>query len=158
VDQNPAMTQSSNIRQLLTDAKLGLIPYLDQRLQEIVNSWQQRQNIELQPYDIYLGECNTSAANEPRPLISQSISLKFFIIGSIQERLELFLLTSELQNDLDATIFEWSNREWYQFEKPLKRPVTQITGGLDYEVLENLSNTCRMTLYREFDLIYSVSF
>ncbi|WP_066376308.1 MULTISPECIES: hypothetical protein [unclassified Anabaena] len=152
------MTQPSNIRQLLTDAKLGLLPYLDQRLQEIANSWKQPDTLQLQPYDLNFGECNTSAANEPRPVISQSIAVKFFIIGSISEKLELFLLASELQNDVDAAIFEWSNREWYQFEKPLKRPVTQITGGLDYEVLENPSNTCQITLYREFDLIYAVSF
>ncbi|MBD2295958.1 hypothetical protein H6G06_21385 [Anabaena sphaerica FACHB-251] len=152
------MTQPSNIRQLLTDAKLGLLPYLDNRLNEIANSWQQLENLRLEPYDIELGECNTIAANEPRPLITQSVSLRCYIAGSIKDKLELLLLASELQNSLDATIFEWSNREWYQFEKPLKRPVTQITGGLDYELLENPPHSCRLAIYREFDLIYTISF
>ncbi|WP_238360703.1 hypothetical protein [Iningainema tapete] len=74
------------------------------------------------------------------------------------EKLNLLLLASELQNLIDAAIFEWSNREWYQFEKPLKRPVTQITGGLNYELLENQANTCRITLYREFDITYPLTF
>lgn len=68
------------------------------------------------------------------------------------------MLASELQNDLDAAIYEWSNREWHQFEKPLKRPVTQITGGLNYAVLEEPENSSQIILYREFDLIYPVSF
>ncbi|MEA5552314.1 hypothetical protein VB713_15335 [Anabaena cylindrica UHCC 0172] len=152
------MTQLSNIRQLLTDAKLGLLPYLDNRLNEIEQSWQQLENLHLEPYDIELGECNTIAANEPRPLITQSVSLRCFITGSHKDKLELLLFASELQNSLDATIFEWSNREWYQFEKPLRRPVTQITGGLDYELLENPTHSCRLAIYREFDLIYTISF
>lgn len=152
------MTKASNIRQLLTDAKLGLLPYLDQRLQDIAKNWTQLENLQVQPYDIQLKNCNTSAANEPRPTINQSVALQFFIIGNPEDRLELLLLASELQNDVDAAIFEWSNREWSQFEKPLKRPVTQISGGLNYEILENPSNTCRITLEREFDLIYAVSF
>jgi hypothetical protein len=152
------MTQPSNIRQLLTDAKLGLLPYLDNRLNEIANSWQQLENLHLEPYDIELGECNTIAANEPRPLITQSVSLKCFITGSSKDKLELSLLASELQNSLDATIFEWSNREWYQFEKPLRRPVTQIIGRLDYELQEKPAHSCRLGIYREFDLIYTISF
>ncbi|MFM2063492.1 MAG: hypothetical protein RLZZ507_3162 [Cyanobacteriota bacterium] len=152
------MTQPSNIRQLLTDAKLGLLPYLDNRINEIANSWQQLENLCLEPYDIELGECNTIAANEPRPLITQSVSLRCYITGSTKDKLELLLLASELQNSLDATIFEWSNREWYQFEKPLRRPVTQITGGLDYELRENPEHSCRLAIYREFDLIYTISF
>ncbi|MBD2625653.1 hypothetical protein [Trichormus variabilis] len=152
------MTQPSNIRQLLTDAKLGLLPYLDNRLNEIEQSWQQLENLRLEPYDIELRKCHTIAANEPRPLITQSVCLKCFITGSVKDKLELLLLASELQNSVDATIFEWSNREWYQFEKPLRRPVTQITGGLDYELLENPDQSCRLVIYREFDLIYTISF
>jgi hypothetical protein len=152
------MTQPSNIRQLLTDAKLGLLPYLDNRLNDIANSSQQLENLHLEPYDIELGECNTIAANEPRPLITQSVSLKCFISGSSKDKLELLLLASELQNSLDATIFEWSNREWYQFEKPLRRPVTQITGRLDYELQERPAHSCRLGIYREFYLIYTISF
>mgnify|MGYP000594909882 CR=1 FL=1 len=41
------MTQPSNIRQLLTDGKLGLLPYLDNRLNDIANSWQQLENLHL---------------------------------------------------------------------------------------------------------------
>jgi hypothetical protein len=152
------MTQPSNIRKLLTDAKLGLLPYLDQRLKDIEITLKQQENLQLQPYDIQLGDCKTLAANEPRPAITQSIFLKFVLTGNTKDKLELFLLASELQNDLDAAIYEWSNREWHQFEKPLKRPVTQITGGLDYEVLKDADNSSQITLYREFDLIYPVSF
>jgi hypothetical protein len=152
------MTQNSNIRQLLTDAKLGLLPYLDESLNEIQTYFGQQGNLQFQPYDVQLGECTTISANEPRPSITQSISLKFYITGSFKEKLQLFLLASEMQNTVDAAIFEWSNREWHQYEKPLKRPVTQITGGLNYELLENSTDSCRITLKREFGLIYPVSF
>ncbi|MBD2363963.1 MULTISPECIES: hypothetical protein [unclassified Anabaena] len=152
------MTQTSNIRKLLIDGKLGLLPYLDQRLSDIEQTLKQQKNLQLQPYDVQLGGCNTLAANEPRPAITQSVSLKFILTGNTQDKLELLLLASELQNDLDAAIFEWSNREWHQFEKPLKRPVTQITGGLDYEVLDKPNPLAQITIYREFDLIYPVGF
>ncbi|MEB3179296.1 MAG: hypothetical protein VKL59_09730 [Nostocaceae cyanobacterium] len=153
------MNQTSNIRKLLTDTKLGLLPYLDNRLQEIEKSWQeQQQNLQFVPYDIQLRDCNTLAANEPRPMITQGVSLKFALNGSRENKLALLLLASELQNSVDAAIFEWSNREWHQLEKPLKRPVTQITGGLDYEALEQPANSCRMTIYRQFDITYSISF
>jgi hypothetical protein len=152
------MTQTSNIRQLLTDVKLGLLPHLDQRLKDIEENLQEQENVQLLPYDVQFGICNTVAANEPRPAITQSISLRFFLIGSTQDKLELLLLASELQNDIDAIIFGWSNREWHQFEKPLKRPVTKITGGSNCEILEDAVDSCRITLYREFDLIYPVIF
>ncbi|MBW4615185.1 MAG: hypothetical protein KME21_18310 [Desmonostoc vinosum HA7617-LM4] len=152
------MTQPSNIRQLLTDAKLGLLPHLDDRLSEVEQYMQQQENPQFQSYDVQLGNCTTLAANEPRPQITQSVSLRFFMTGSTKDKLELFLLGSELQNTVDAAVFEWSNREWHQFEKPLKRPVTQITGGLDYELLENPADSCRVIIYREFDLIYPVAF
>ncbi|ARV62356.1 hypothetical protein BZZ01_30345 [Nostocales cyanobacterium HT-58-2] len=152
------MTQPSNIRQLLTDTKLGLIPHLDNRLKTIENLLQQQENLEFQPYDLLFGECKTLAANEPRPLITQSISLIFFMTGNAEDKLELLLLASELQNTVDAAIFEWSNHEWHQFEKPLKRPVTQIAGGLDYELLESSPDSCYITLFREFDLTYPLTF
>ncbi|MBW4643419.1 MAG: hypothetical protein KME23_10585 [Goleter apudmare HA4340-LM2] len=153
------MTQMSNIRKLLTDSKLGLLPHLDERLQEIEKLFQQQQeNLQFPPYELQFGNCNTLAANEPRPLITQSVSLQLFMTGSAKDKLELLLLASELQNAVDAAIFEWSNREWYQFEKPLKRPVTQIVGGLDGELLDNAAKSYRITIYREFDLIYTLSF
>jgi hypothetical protein len=159
MDKNPTMTQISHIRKLLTDDKLGLLPYLDERLQEIETSFQQQQeSLLFSPYELCFGNCNTISANEPRPLITQSIALKLFMTGSNKNKLELLLLASELQNAVDAAIFAWSNREWHQFEKPLKRPVTQILGGLEDELLENPTQSYRITLYREFDLIYTLSF
>lgn len=153
------MTQISAIRKLLTDTKLGLLPHLDERLQEVAQLFQQQQkNLLLLPYELQLGNCQTIAANEPRPLITQSISLKLFMSGSGQHKIELLLLASELQNAVDAAIFAWSNREWHQFEKPLKRPVTQILGGLEDELLDNSTQSYRITIYREFDLIYTLSF
>ncbi|RUR85923.1 hypothetical protein ACF3DV_23210 [Chlorogloeopsis fritschii PCC 9212] len=152
------MSQPSNIRQLLTDAKLGLLPYLDERLKTIETSFKQVENLQLQPYDLLFGDCNTIAANEPRPLITQSISLKIFLTGNTKDKFELLLIASELQNMVDAAVFEWSNREWHQFEKPLKRPITQITGGLDYELLQDAANICRLTIYREFGLTYPLTF
>lgn len=152
------MAQSSNIRQLLTDTKLGLLPQLDSRLQEVEKKFQQQiETLKLGAYDLELGGCNTIASNEPRPVITQSVTLKLFLTGEHQDKLELFLLASELQNIVDAAILEWSNREWHQFEKPLKRPLTQITGGLEYEVNDKLTAS-RVTLYRQFDLIYNLSF
>lgn len=152
------MNQPSNIRQLLTDAKLGLLPHLDERLKTIEKSFQKLENLQFQAYDLLFGGCHTLAANEPRPLITQSISLKFFMTGNTKDKFEVLLLASELQNMIDAAIFEWSNREWHQFEKPLKRPVTQITGGLDCELLQNPADFCRITLFREFDLTYPLTF
>ncbi|NWF58712.1 MAG: hypothetical protein HXY43_05210 [Fischerella sp.] len=153
------MTQLSNIRQLLTDTKLGLLPHLDERLKRIEKSFQERyKNLQFQPYDLLFSDCNTLAANEPRPLITQSIALKLFMTASAEDKFELLLLASELQNTVDAAIFEWSNREWHQFEKPLKRPITQITGGLESEFLQNPTDSCRITIYREFDLTYVLTF
>lgn len=153
------MNQISHIRKLLTDNKLGLLPHLDECLQEIEKLFQQQQeNLLFPPYELQFGNCNTIAANEPRPLITQSISLKLFMTGSGENKLELLLLASELQNAVDAAIFTWSNREWHQFEKPLKRPVTQILGGLEDELLDNSNQSYRITIYREFDLIYTLSF
>jgi hypothetical protein len=152
------MSQTSSIRQLLTDAKLGLLPYLDKRLSEIEKSWQQLENVAIEPYNIDLGDCNTISANEPRPLIAQSIYLTISIIGDKKNKIELLLLGSELQNSVDAAIFEWSNREWHQFEKPLKRPVTQITGNLSSQFLEKRTQTFQVQIYRQFELIYPLSF
>ncbi len=154
------MTEPSNIRKLLTDPKLGLIPQLEQCLNDIEVSFGDKlENLHLEPYDFQFGSCNTSATtNGPRPLITQSISMRFPITGSAEDQFELLLLASEVQNTLDAAIFDWSNLEWYQFEKPLKRPVTQITGYLDYKLLEQPANSCRITVYREFDFTYAVTF
>jgi hypothetical protein len=153
------MTQPSNIRQLLTDTKLGLLPHLDNRIDELEKKLKQEyQNLQIQTYNLQFGDCSTLSANEPRPLITQLISLEFFIAANAEDKLELFLLASELQNTVDAAIYEWSNQEWHQFEKPLKRPVTQITGGLDYQLLENSATSCRISIYREFGLTYPVIF
>jgi hypothetical protein len=152
------MTQISNIRQLLTDPKLGLLPHLDDRLQAIEQSLKQQIDLQIAPYELTFGACNTVAANEPRPLITQLISLRFLITGSSKDTFEILLLVSELQNDIDAAILEWSNREWYQFEKPLKRPVTQIVGGYNYEFLEASNDSYRISVTREFDLTYLLTF
>ncbi len=152
------MTQISNIRQLLTDPKLGLLPHLDDRLQAIEQSLKQQIDLQVAPYELTFGVCNTVAANEPRPLITQLISLRFLITGSSKDTFEILLLASELQNDIDAAILEWSNREWYQFEKPLKRPVTQIVGGYNYEFLEASTDSYRISITREFDLTYLLTF
>jgi hypothetical protein len=152
------MTQTSNIRQLLTDPKLGLLPHIDERLQTIEASFKEKIDIQFEPYELTFGACNTLAANEPRPLITQSIVLRFFITGNTNDIFEISLLASELQNLIDAAIFEWSNREWYQFEKPLKRPVTQIVGGFEQEFLQDVANSYRITVNRELDLTYPVTF
>lgn len=154
------MTEPSNVRKLLTDPKLGLLPHLDRRLEDIETYFRDRlEDLHLEPYDLQFDNCNTLAAvNEPRPLITQSISMRFSMTGSAKDKIELLLLASEFQNMLDAAIFEWSNREWHQFEKPLRRPVTQITGRLDYKLVGQPANSCRITVYREFELIYAVTF
>lgn len=41
------MTQISNIRQLLTDPKLGLLPHLDDRLQAIEQSLTQQIDLQI---------------------------------------------------------------------------------------------------------------
>ena len=155
------MSEPSNIRKLLTERNLGLLPQLNERLKDIDESsfGKELKDFYLEPYDLHLGNCNTLAAvNEPRPLITQSISISFPLTGLARDKFDLWLLASEFQNILDAAIFQWSNREWYQFEKPLKRPVTQITGHLDYELLEQAPDSCRIIVYREFDLTYAVTF
>ncbi|MEO3705437.1 hypothetical protein [Trichormus azollae] len=40
----------------------------------------------------------------------------------------------------------------------MRRPVTQITGRLDYELQERPAHSCRLGIYREFYLIYTISF
>lgn len=155
------MSEPSNIRKLLTDPGLGLLPHLDEYLKNIETSsfGKDQEDFHLEPYDLDLGDCNTLAAvNEPRPLITQTVFIRFSLIGLVKDKLELLLLSSELQNMLDAAIYQWSNREWYQFEKPLRRPVTQITGRLDYELQGKPTHSCRIAVYREFDLTYAVTF
>jgi len=153
------MSEPSNIRKLLTDSSLGLLPLVDKYFKDIETSsfGEELEEFQLKPYDLNLGECNTLAAvNETRPLITQAVAISFPLVGLAKDKFELLLLASEFQNMLDATILEWSNREWYQFEKPLKRPVTQLVGRLDYELLKQ--STCQITVYREFELIYVVTF
>ena len=154
------MSEISNIRKLLTDPSLGLLPNLERRLKDLeTNLINQRQDFHLEGYDLDLGKCQTDAtANEPRPLVTQAVSMKFPMTGRGEDKFELLLLASEFQNKLDTTIFQWSNLEWSQFEKPLKRQVTHVAGRIDYTLIDPSVNSCRITVYRDFDLTYTVTF
>jgi len=155
------MTETSNIRKLLSDPHLGLLPQIDKSIKDIqTNFTQYKEVFHFEPYDLEWGSCQTHVTpNDARPIITQTITMKFPIVGLAKDKLELLILAAEIQNNLDATIMDWSTRERVQYDnKPLRRPITTVSGKLDCQMLDQSGNYCCITLYREFELTYAASF
>ncbi|HEY9848834.1 MAG TPA: hypothetical protein V6D28_05220 [Leptolyngbyaceae cyanobacterium] len=154
------MAEHTNIRKLLSDPSLGLLPHIDKSLNEIQDNFGDKQEIfNLHPYDVNFGECQTHVTpNDVKPIVTQIVSIGFPLTGLVKNKVELLILAAEFQNAIDAGIIDWSTRERSQYDnKPLRRPVSTITGKLDYEVLSEPANSCRMTIYREFELTYAAT-
>ncbi|MBD2183179.1 hypothetical protein H6S82_29235 [Planktothrix sp. FACHB-1355] len=155
------MTEHSNIRKLLCDQNLGLLPHIDRWLKDIQTQLGDKQeNFRLDAYDLEFGECQTHVTpNDVKPIVTQLVSMRFPLIGPIKDKFKLLMLAAEFQNSLDAGIIDWSTRERSQYDnKPLRRPISTITGKLDCESLGEPTNSCRITIYRDFELTYAASF
>ncbi len=153
------MAESSNIRKLLCDRDLGLIPHLEKCLNDFQASLSgTHSTFHVGSYDVELGTANTHrSANEQKPLVTQSISLTVPLAGLAQDKLELFLLGSELQNKIDLKIIEWSELERRQYDIhgiPLKQPVTRIEGAIEYQLAVDPANSSRLMIQRKFDITY----
>lgn len=155
------MSEISNIRKLLSDPNLGLFPQIDKAIKDIQTNFTEYKEIfHFEHYDLELGTCQTHVtANDARPIIAQSIIMKFPIIGLTKDKFDLLMLAAEIQNNLDATIMDWSTRERSQYDnKPLRRPITTVDGKIDFQTGEQPNNSCCVTIIREFELTYAASF
>jgi hypothetical protein len=155
------MSEISNIRKLLSDPSLGLFPQIDQAIKDIqTNFTEYKEVFHFEHYDLELGTCQTHVtANDARPIISQFVIMKFPIVGLIKDKFELLILAAEIQNNLDATIMDWSTRERSQYDnKPLRRPITAVAGKIEFQTIDKPSNSCCVTISREFELTYAASF
>jgi hypothetical protein len=156
-------TEISNIRKLLCDPDLGLIPHLEKCLKDLhSSSLVSKDKFKLEPYDIELGTCHThKLPNEQKPLVTQSVLMKVPLTGKVQDKMELFLLVAELQNQIDFKIIDWSALERRQYDIhgiPLKQPITKIDGEMTYNLVFDRPNYCCITLCRQFDLTYAANF
>ena len=151
------MTDLSNIRKLLCDEELGLIPHLEKCLKDLHTSFKDR--FKLESYDFELGNCHThKLPNEQRPLVTQSVLMKFSLTGKVEDKMELFLVAAELQNQIDIKIIDWSALERRQYDIhgiPLKQPITKIDGEMNYNLVFDRPNHCCISLCRQFDLTYA---
>jgi hypothetical protein len=155
------MSDISNIRKLLSDPSLGLFPQIEKAIKDIqTNFTEYKEVFHFEHYDLELSTCQTHVtANDARPIIAQSIIMKFPIVGLIKDKFELLMLAAEIQNYLDATIMDWSTRERSQYDnKPLRRPITSVAGNIDFQTVDQPMNSCCVTIYREFELTYAASF
>jgi hypothetical protein len=107
------VTETSNIRKLLCDPDLGLIPHLEKCLKDLHSSAiATGEKFKLEPYDLELGHCHTyKLPNEQKPLVTQLVLMKFPLTGQVQDKMELCLLVAELQNQIDIKIIDWSALE-----------------------------------------------
>lgn len=155
------MSEISNIRKLLSDPNLGLFPQIEKSIKDIQTSLTEYKEIfHFEHYDLEFGACQTHVtANDARPIITQSIIMKFPIVGQSKDKFDLLMLAAEIQNNLDATIMDWSTRERSQYDnKPLRRPITTVAGKLEFHTIEQQNNSCCVIISREFELTYAASF
>ncbi|MBD0308989.1 MAG: hypothetical protein ICV80_12950, partial [Microcoleus sp. T1-bin1] len=75
--------------------------------------------------------------------------------------MQLYLIATELQNQIDIKIIDWSALERRQYDIhgiPLKQPITKIDGEMNYELVFDRPHYCCITLCRQFDLSYAANF
>jgi hypothetical protein len=153
------MTDISNIRKLLCDEDLGLIPHLEKCLKDLHTSEAFKDRFKLESYDLELGNCHTQKLpNDQKPLVTQLVIMKFPLVGKVENKMQLFLLVAELQNKIDMTIIDWSALERRQYDIhgiPLKQPITKIDGEMNYNLVFDKPDYCCITLCRQFDLTYA---
>lgn len=144
------MTKTSTIRQILSDEEVGLLPYLRHQLQtEEFSKFETQLSFQAQ-------ESLTQAKIGERGSELQttlSISLQFLIILHSQiSPDEATLLALELQEMLEETLVQWSQRT-----PKLLLPLVEIKGsfGSLEEVRYHGGHLPGFSLNLKFDLIYS---
>ncbi|MBD1827134.1 hypothetical protein NDI47_09325 [Microcoleus vaginatus GB1-A2] len=157
------VTETSNIRKLLCDSDLGLIPHLEKCLKDLHSSAiASGEKFKVEPYDIELKSCHTQKyPNDQKPIVTQSVLIKIPLTGEVQDKMQLYLIATELQNQIDIKIIDWSALERRQYDIqgiPLKQPITKIDGEMNYELVFDRPNYCCITLCRQFDLSYAANF
>jgi len=157
------VTETSNIRKLLCDPDLGLIPHLEKCLKDLHSSAiASGEKFKVEAYDIELQSCHTHKhPNDQRPIVTQSVLIKIPLTGKAEDKMHLFLIASDLQNQIDIKIIDWSALERRQYDIhgiPLKQPITKIEGEMKYELVFDRPNHCCITLFRQFDLIYAANY
>ncbi|MEG3937633.1 MULTISPECIES: hypothetical protein [unclassified Microcoleus] len=157
------VTETSNIRKLLCDPELGLIPHLEKCLKDLHSSAiASGEKFKVEPYDIELQSCDTQKhPNDQRPIVTQSVLIKIPLTGKAEDKMHLFLIASDLQNQIDIKIIDWSALERRQYDIhgiPLKQPITKIEGEMKYDLVFDRPNHCCITLCRKFDLIYAANY
>jgi hypothetical protein len=157
------VTETSNIRKLLCDPDLGLIPHLEKCLKDLHSSaMASGEKFKVEPYDIELKSCHTQKhPNDQKPIVTQSVLIKIPLTGKVQDKMQLYLIATELQNQIDIKIIDWSALERRQYDIhgiPLKQPITKIDGEMNYELVFDRPNYCCITLCRQFDLSYAANF
>ncbi|MEG4803421.1 hypothetical protein QUB63_21920 [Microcoleus sp. ARI1-B5] len=157
------VTETSNIRKLLCDPDLGLIPHLENCLKDLhTSAIANGEKFKVEPYEIELKSCHTQKhPNDQKPLVTQSVLMKIPLTGKVQDKMHLYLIATELQNQIDIKIIDWSALERRQYDIhgiPLKQPITKIEGEMNYELVFDRPNYCCITLCRQFDLTYAANF
>ncbi|MFS8119490.1 MAG: hypothetical protein ACMG55_13540, partial [Microcoleus sp.] len=102
------VTETSNIRKLLCDPDLGLIPHLEKCLKDLHSSAiASGEKFKVEPYDIELNNCHTHKhPNDQRPIVTQSVLIKIPLTGKAEDKMHLFLIASDLQNQIDIKIID----------------------------------------------------
>ena len=139
------VTETSNIRKLLCDPDLGLIPHLEKCLKDLHSSAiASGENFKVEPYDIELKSCHSQKyPNDQKPIVTQSVLIQIPLTGKVQDNMELYLIATELQNKIDIKIIDWSALERRQYHIqgiPLKQPITKIDGEMNYELIFDRPN------------------
>ena len=139
------VTETSNIRKLLCDPDLGLIPHLEKCLKDLHSSaMASGEKFKVEPYDIELKSCHTQKhPNDQKPIVTQSVLIKIPLTGKVPDKMQLDPIATELQNQIDIKIIDWSALERRQYDIhgiPLKQPTTKIDGEMNYELVFDRPN------------------
>jgi len=89
------------------------------------------------------------------------VLIKIPLTGKVPDKMQLYLIATELQNQIDIKIIDWSALERRQYDIqgiPLKQPITKIDGEMNYDLVFDRPNYCCITLCRQFDLSYAANF
>jgi len=139
------VTETWNIRKLLCEPDLGPIPHLEKCLKDLHSSARASgDKFKVEPYDIELKSCHTQKhPNDQKPIVTQSVLIKIPLTGKVQDKRELYPIATELQNQIDIKIIDWSALERRQYDIhgiPLKQPITKIDGEMNYELVFDQPN------------------
>ena len=126
------VTETSNIRKLLCDPDLGPIPHLEKCLKDLHSSaMASGEKFKVEPYDIELKSCHTQKhPNDQKPIVTQSVLIKIPLTGKVPDKMELYPIATELQNQIDIKIQGI----------PLKQPIAKIDGEMNYELVFDRPN------------------